>query len=111
MHVCTLQGRPLPVNPVNGVSPESDVFCRCPAIYSIRSMRARGERGYKRAMMPRPAPLSDGERTDPSGKPVRNKILLSLPDKEYRKLRPHLEYVELPHRASLQEPLARATHA
>jgi CRP-like cAMP-binding protein len=57
------------------------------------------------------SPVRPGERTNPSGRPVRNLILLSLSDAEYRKIRPHLEFVELPSRASLHEPLARAKFA
>jgi len=45
-----------------------------------------------------------GERTNPDGKPVRNKILLSVPDAEYRLVRPHLEFIDLPNHLSLHEP-------
>lgn len=45
-----------------------------------------------------------GERTNSSGKPVRNRILLGLPDSEFRRLRPHLEFLDLPHHFSLHEP-------
>lgn len=45
-----------------------------------------------------------GERTNPAGKPVGNKILLSISDAEYRKIRPHLEFVDLPHHLSLHGP-------
>src|SRR5580704_14598438 len=45
-----------------------------------------------------------GERTSASGKPVRNKILLGIQDGEFRFLRPHLEYLTLPHHRSLHEP-------
>src|ERR1700733_7098188 len=51
-----------------------------------------------------------GERTNPDGKPVRNKILLSIPDVEYRLIRPHLEYLELPHHLSLHEPHRPVKH-
>ena len=40
--------------------------------------------------------LQDGERTNPAGKPIFNKILLSIPDDEFALLRPHLEFVILP---------------
>src|SRR2546430_15301374 len=43
-------------------------------------------------------------RTDVSGQQVKNVILLSLPDDEYSMLRPHLEFVELPHHAIMHEP-------
>ena len=49
------------------------------------------------------ATLQPGERTNPAGKPVTNKILLSIPDHEYRTLRPHLEYLELPSHLTLHE--------
>ena len=45
-----------------------------------------------------------GERTNPAGKPVSNKILLSIPDAEYRLIRPHLEFLDLPNRLRLHEP-------
>src|SRR5271168_1835840 len=45
-----------------------------------------------------------GERTNTAGKPVSNKLLLSTPDNEYRLMRPHLKYVELPSHLSLHEP-------
>ncbi len=48
--------------------------------------------------------LQAGERTNPAGKPVANKILLSIPDEEYSKIRLHLEFVELPNHATLHEP-------
>jgi CRP-like cAMP-binding protein len=45
-----------------------------------------------------------GERTNPEGKPLGNKILMALPDAEYRVIRPHLEYQTLPDHRSLYEP-------
>jgi len=45
-----------------------------------------------------------GERSDPAGKAIRNRILLSLPENEFRSIRPHLEAMELPHHLSLYEP-------
>jgi CRP-like cAMP-binding protein len=48
--------------------------------------------------------LQRGERTNPDGKPVRNKILLSVPDTEYQVIRPHLRFLSLPHHLSLHEP-------
>lgn len=45
-----------------------------------------------------------GERTNPQGKPVSNRILLSLSDDEYRAVRPHLHFVEMPHHRTLHEP-------
>jgi CRP-like cAMP-binding protein len=48
--------------------------------------------------------LHPGERTNTSGKAVFNNILLSIPDREYDSIRPHLRFVSLPHHRSLHEP-------
>lgn len=48
--------------------------------------------------------LHPGERTNSAGKPVANSILLSIPDHEFESIRPHLEFVTLPHHRSLHEP-------
>jgi CRP-like cAMP-binding protein len=48
--------------------------------------------------------VQPGERTNAAGKPVANRILLAIPDTEYRSIRPHLEYLRLPHHRSLHEP-------
>jgi CRP-like cAMP-binding protein len=45
-----------------------------------------------------------GERTNGEGKAVGNRILLSLPESEYQALRPVLNFVQMPHHASLHEP-------
>jgi CRP-like cAMP-binding protein len=50
-----------------------------------------------------PQPLNAGERTNPAGKPVSNAILLALPEEEFDAIRPHLQFVSLPQRLSLQE--------
>ena len=44
-----------------------------------------------------------GERTNAAGKPVSNKLLLSIPDSEYLAIRPHLEFLNMPPRLSLYE--------
>jgi CRP-like cAMP-binding protein len=44
------------------------------------------------------------DRTNVQGKPVRNRILLSTADNEYRLIRPDLTYIDLPHHLSLHEP-------
>ena len=44
-----------------------------------------------------------GERTNTAGKPVSNKMLLSIFDSDYNALRPHLEYVRLPNHLVLHE--------
>jgi CRP-like cAMP-binding protein len=48
--------------------------------------------------------VREGERTSPQGKPVCNRILLALPDSEFRSIRPHLEFLSLPHHRLLYEP-------
>jgi CRP-like cAMP-binding protein len=47
--------------------------------------------------------VQSGERTNAAGKPVSNKILLSISDSDYGSLRPHLEYVSLPNHLVLHE--------
>jgi CRP-like cAMP-binding protein len=47
--------------------------------------------------------VQSGERTNAAGKPVGNKILLSISDIEYNSLRPHLEYIRLPNHLVLHE--------
>jgi CRP-like cAMP-binding protein len=51
--------------------------------------------------------LQAGERTNPAGRPVSNKILLSIPDNEYTVIRPYLDYVSLPSHLTLHEPTER----
>jgi CRP-like cAMP-binding protein len=51
-----------------------------------------------------PQSVRPGERTNAEGKPVRNKLLLAAPDNEFRRLRPHLEFVDLSHHLSLHQP-------
>jgi len=43
-------------------------------------------------------------RTGPDGKPIRNKLLLALPDADFRLIRPDLQFVELPHHSNLHQP-------
>jgi hypothetical protein len=52
-----------------------------------------------------------GERTNPEGKPVGNKILLALAGAEYRRICPHLEFVDLEQNRSLHEPGAKLRFA
>jgi CRP-like cAMP-binding protein len=47
------------------------------------------------------------ERTNVGGKPVRNKVLLAMPNNEYELVRPDLTYIDLPHHLSLHEPTQR----
>ena len=47
--------------------------------------------------------MQSGERTNAAGKPVANKILLSISDRDYSSLRPHLEYVSLPNHLVIHE--------
>jgi CRP-like cAMP-binding protein len=46
----------------------------------------------------------EGERTNAAGKPIKNKILLWIPDGEFRELRPYLEFEALPSHFSLHGP-------
>jgi CRP-like cAMP-binding protein len=48
--------------------------------------------------------VQSGERTNTEGKPVGSLILLSIPDSDYKSLRPHLEYISLPNHLVLHEP-------
>jgi len=48
--------------------------------------------------------LNPGERTNAEGKPIRNQILLAIPDEEFQNLRGDLQYVNLPQRMVLHEP-------
>ncbi|HEV2732485.1 MAG TPA: Crp/Fnr family transcriptional regulator [Terriglobales bacterium] len=50
-------------------------------------------------------------RTCDGGHEVKNELLLALPDREYAHLRPHLEYIELPHHTILHEPGQRIEFA
>src|ERR1022692_4052005 len=47
--------------------------------------------------------VRSGERANDAGKPVSNTILLSISDRDYSSLRPHLEYVSLPNHLVLHE--------
>jgi CRP-like cAMP-binding protein len=49
------------------------------------------------------AVLQPGEWTNPEGKAIRNIILLSASDRDYRLVRPHLEYLNLPHHLIIHE--------
>lgn len=60
--------------------------------------------GRTRPLQAKENRLLDGERTGSAGKPVANKILLSISDADYRRVRPYLEFVDLPHHFSLHEP-------
>ena len=55
--------------------------------------------------------MQSGERTNAAGKPVSNKILLSISASDYNSLRPHLEYVDLPNHLVLHEAGARLEFA
>jgi CRP-like cAMP-binding protein len=50
-----------------------------------------------------PQVLRAGERTGPEGKPISNRILLLLNNREFRALRPRLKYGELAHHEILHE--------
>jgi CRP-like cAMP-binding protein len=48
--------------------------------------------------------MQPNERTTTAGHRVGNKILLSIPDKEYALLNPRLEFLRMPHHLTLYEP-------
>jgi CRP-like cAMP-binding protein len=48
--------------------------------------------------------MQSNERTTAEGNRVGNKVLLSIPDREYALIRPHLEFLSMPHHLSLYEP-------
>src|SRR5271156_2314430 len=48
--------------------------------------------------------LQPGERTNLEEKPVRNKPLLAAPEGEFRLIRPHLQFVNLPSHLTLHQP-------
>ncbi len=55
--------------------------------------------------------VQSGERTNAEGKPVKNRILLSVSDSDYNTLRPHLEYASLPNHRILHEGSGRVEFA
>jgi CRP-like cAMP-binding protein len=56
-------------------------------------------------MAKKQASSAPGEpRAGVDGTPVRNRILLSIPDDSFRDLRPHLEFLEMPNHLKLHEP-------
>jgi CRP-like cAMP-binding protein len=48
---------------------------------------------------------------DATGNPVKNALLLAIPDREFGLLRPHLEYLELPNHQILHEPGQKLEYA
>jgi len=48
--------------------------------------------------------VQPGERTNSEGKPVRNRVLLAASDEEFLLIRPHLQFVNLPHHLVLHQP-------
>ena len=60
---------------------------------------------------PESTPFEVSERTSSEGTPVRNRILLALPDAEYQTLRSFLTPVELPQHTTLEEPGAKLEFA
>jgi CRP-like cAMP-binding protein len=52
----------------------------------------------------KPRGAQAGERTNAEGKPIRNKALLAASEEEFRLIRPHLQYVNLPNHLVLHQP-------
>jgi len=48
--------------------------------------------------------MHPGERTNTEGRAVRNRLLLAAPDSEFNLIRPHLQFVNLPHHLNLHQP-------
>jgi CRP-like cAMP-binding protein len=48
--------------------------------------------------------MQPNERTSTEGKRIGNRILLSIPDKEYALIRAHLEFLDMSHHLTLYEP-------
>ena len=48
--------------------------------------------------------LRSGERTNPDGRPIRNKLLLAITDSDFAAIRPHLEFLKLPLHFAMHEP-------
>jgi CRP-like cAMP-binding protein len=72
---------------------------------SLPFPRGETKLGRKAGMSKRNlAVVRPGERTNPQGKPVSNRILLALPDDVFRSLRPALEFLAMPHHRILYEP-------
>ena len=61
-------------------------------------------------MTPHSAPVNSA-RTNSAGKRIGNKVLLSLPDTEFRKIRDHLEFQDLPAQLTLHEPNEKQKYA
>jgi CRP-like cAMP-binding protein len=55
--------------------------------------------------------VRSGERTNLEGRPILNKVLLAISDTEFQAVRPHLEFVHLPHHFTLYEPNRRPDFA
>lgn len=75
-----------------------------PASVKLRAEDARQNILLQRTQVKTPPILQSGERTNAAGKPVSNKILLSVPNAEYRAIRPCLEHLPLPSHLTLYEP-------
>src|SRR5260370_39324806 len=67
------------------------------------AMRKVSRNGANGAANRSAEPVHPGERTSPEGKAVANSLLLAIPDDEFHVIRPHLQFVSLPQRASLHE--------
>jgi CRP-like cAMP-binding protein len=58
-----------------------------------------------------PQVVQSGERTNAQGKAVKNILLLSASDSDYSLLRPHLEYLDLPHHLVIHEACDKIKYA
>lgn len=53
------------------------------------------------------SPLRAGERTNAAGRAIANKVLLSIPERDFHRVRPFLEFIPLRQHLSLHEPSER----
>ena len=70
----------------------------------LRAVHNKQTLGPQFATNAQPTPLLAGERTNFEGRPVRNGILLGVPDTEFQLVRPLLSFEYLPSHTSLHEP-------
>lgn len=79
----------------SGIPEGSPVFAVCLKYRSWFSLCRVKQRSH---------PTAPERRTDSVGNPVGNNLLLSIPSTEYHRIRPHLEFLELPGHLSIHEP-------
>ena len=76
----------------------------------VQSKVSHGANGQRKSLPSKPAPANI-RRTDKRGRPVRNIILLSIPDAEFVTVRSHLMPIDLGHADILHEPGEKIEYA